>query len=83
MKKIVALVLILLGLFFCLATPSLKAQEPPPPPGGHGETGNQDPRGAPIDGGLGILLGLGAAYGGWRWYKGFKDKPDETIDHWP
>jgi len=78
MKKIVVPLLILFGLFFCLATPSLKAQEPPPPPGGHGESGNQDPRGAPIDGGLGILLGLGAAYGGWKWYKTRSERRDPT-----
>ena len=37
---------------------------PPPPPGGHGYGGDQGPVGAPIDGGLGILLAMGAAYGG-------------------
>lgn len=37
--------------------------EPPPPPSGHGQNGNA-PAGAPIDGGLGILLAMGAAYGG-------------------
>ncbi len=37
--------------------------EPPPPPSGHGQNGNA-PAGAPIDGGLGILLAMGATYGG-------------------
>lgn len=36
-------------------------QPPPPPGGGHGGGGNQ--QGAPIDGGIGILLALGAGYG--------------------
>jgi len=36
--------------------------EPPPPPNGHGQNGDA-PAGAPIDGGLGILLALGAVYG--------------------
>jgi hypothetical protein len=38
---------------------------PPPPPDGHGSSTNQDPGGgAPIGSGVGILLALGAAYGG-------------------
>lgn len=38
---------------------------PPPPPDNHGVTGNTDAGGgAPIDGGIGILLTLGVAYGG-------------------
>ncbi|MBE0648442.1 MAG: hypothetical protein IH596_11730 [Bacteroidales bacterium] len=58
---------------------TLFAQSPPPPPGGHGETGNQDPRGAPIDGGLGILLALGATYGGYKIYKNRKDKAEKEV----
>ena len=37
--------------------------DPPPMPGNHGQNG-APPVGAPIDGGLGILLALGATYGG-------------------
>jgi len=42
----------------------LLADPPAPPslPGGHGY-GDNVPAGAPIDGGLGILLGLGLCYG--------------------
>jgi hypothetical protein len=36
---------------------------PPPPPGGHGLNGNQ-PAGAPLDTGAGLLLAAGALYGG-------------------
>lgn len=43
--------------------------EPPPPPGGHGGTGNATPAAAPIDGGLGVLFLLGAAFGGKKLYK--------------
>jgi hypothetical protein len=44
------------------------AQAPPKPPvtggsGGHGGSGDA-PDGAPLDGGLSILLLMGAAYGG-------------------
>ena len=50
---------------------------PPPPGGGHGGGGNT--QGAPIDGGLSILLALGAAYGARKIYEARKekDKPDE------
>jgi len=46
---------------------SLADDPAPPPPGGHGENGNQVP--APIDGGVGALLLLGAIYGGMKIYK--------------
>ncbi|NQV03170.1 MAG: hypothetical protein HQ542_11015 [Bacteroidia bacterium] len=45
--------------------------QPPPPPANHGQNGNA-PAGAPIDGGLGILLALGAAYGGRKVWKAWK-----------
>ena len=46
--------------------------QPPPPPGGASggtnESGNSQGGSAPIGGGLFILLGLGAAYGGRKVY---------------
>jgi hypothetical protein len=70
---------IILSIVFLLAVfaiiPPAVAQEPPHPPStGHGQLGNQNPNGtsAPIDGGLGILIVLTAAYGSRRLYKGFK-----------
>ncbi|MFH1161578.1 MAG: hypothetical protein V1733_11645 [bacterium] len=48
-------------------------QDPPPLPGGHGQNGNP-PVGAPIDGGLGILLALGATYAGRKIYVARKKK---------
>ena len=50
---------------------------PPDPPSSHGATGNQPGGGAPIGGGLFILLGLGAAYGGKKWYDHRKMPLDE------
>jgi len=47
---------------------SLASLGDPPLPPDHGQNGNQ-PVGAPIDGGLGILLALGAAYGGRKIYR--------------
>ena len=60
---------ILLTLVFSVASVSMyqvmadpPTDNPPPPPGGgHGGGGNA--QGAPIDGGMGILITLGAAYG--------------------
>jgi hypothetical protein len=72
MKKIIIAALFIISLSF--TTSELSAQVPPPPPGGHGETGNQPAEGggAPIGGGLGILLALGAAYGGGKIYKNWQ-----------
>lgn len=50
------------------------AQAPPPPPPEHGSGGNQpDGGGAPLTGGIGILLALGAIYGGRKVYKAWKN----------
>ncbi len=63
MKKLLTTLLIL--TVTATFTPLL-AQDPPPPPGDHGLPGNQNTGNAPIGGGLFILLGLVAAYGGKR-----------------
>ncbi|MCK9453053.1 MAG: hypothetical protein M0Q90_15270 [Bacteroidales bacterium] len=77
MKKIIITALFLLSISF--TTSELSAQVPPPPPGGHGEGGNQPAGGGtPIGGGLGILLALGAAYGGKKLYTAFKQR--EELD---
>lgn len=55
-----------------LSTSILLAQgpPPPPPPGGHGSGGHEPPFGgtSPIEGGLGILIALGVAYGAGKTY---------------
>jgi hypothetical protein len=56
------------GIYTCSAFAEGPKDDPPPPPGGgHGGGGNQ--MGAPIDGGLSILLVLSACYGGRKLYK--------------
>ena len=58
-------------LSITLISLSLSAQTPPPPNGGDtpGQGGNTPVGGgAPIAGGIGILLALGAAYGGKKVY---------------
>jgi len=81
MKKIKKIIAIL-SLTICLIIPiSLLSQDvpPPPPSGGHGETGNQD-GGAPIGGGLFILLGMGIAYGGVKGYKFYQKKKKSLLE---
>ena len=68
--------------FVCFVTTSIFAQDPPPGPpenpsdGGNGPVGE----GAPIDGGLGILLALGGAYGGYKLYKYKKEQKKEAEE---
>ncbi|MEI6885802.1 MAG: hypothetical protein WCO02_15015 [Bacteroidota bacterium] len=50
----------------------------PPNPGGDPSGGGPGPVGAPIDGGLLILLAQGVAYGGWKFYKLKKKTASET-----
>jgi hypothetical protein len=54
---------------------------PPPPPGGGGAGpgGGGTPVGAPIDGGLGILIALGLGYGGMKLYNTRKEKAVEDV----
>ena len=74
MKKLIVQVVLVIGLSF--SSMALLAQgAPPPPPGGHGSSQNEPANeggGAPIGGGLGILMALGAAYGGRKIYKAWQ-----------
>lgn len=77
MKKLHKFLLIVLISLTVTSVDILAQDSPPPPPvGGHGSSGNQE-SGAPIGGGLFILLGLGAAYGGKKIYDLRKDKLEE------
>jgi hypothetical protein len=75
MKKVI--ISIVLTTVFTLFVQTGFTQPPPPPSGaGHGASGNQTGGNAPIGGGLFILLGLGAAYGGKKIYR----MNDENIE---
>ena len=74
MKKTIIILLVIIA---SVTTTNLLAQVPPPPPPGHGETGNQPGGNAPIGGGLFILIGLGAAYGGKKLYDLKKESLEE------
>lgn len=74
--------LAVLSVFICgmLISASLYADPPaPPPPGGHGSENNEAPAGAPIDGGLGILLALGAGFGAKKLYALRREKEEEVT----
>lgn len=73
MKKLLRIfsitaMMIVIPVLFSLADPP----EPPAPGGGGTPTG--PPVGAPIDGGLSILLALGAGYGARKLYSARKTK---------
>jgi len=67
-KLLLTLAFLFTSIFMIHAIADNPLDNPPPPPGGgHGGGGNG--QGAPIDGGLGILIALGAGYGGFKLYK--------------
>lgn len=63
LKRMLIMTFLTGGFFFNAVYGDPPSNPPPPPEGGHGSGSNQLPAGAPIDGGLGFLLVLGAAYG--------------------
>lgn len=80
MKKILFIILFVFSTtVFNLAF----ATTPPPPPGtpgmggGHGTGGNNGPTGAPVGGGLEVLIMLGAAYAGQKVYRSKQEKERE------
>ncbi|MEI6884874.1 MAG: hypothetical protein WCO02_10325 [Bacteroidota bacterium] len=73
--KVLGMVVLLL-----LSSASVILADPPPPPDPGGNPtggGGGTPVGAPIDGGLGILLAMGAIYGGRKLYIARKDKKEK------
>lgn len=70
----------LLLLCFMAVVQISVAQSPPPPPGDKGSSTNQNPMGAPIDGGLTIFLAFAAAYSGREWAKSRGNKRETAED---
>jgi len=76
MKKYIILFSLLFSLL--LWNTNANAQTAPPPPDAHAQTTDQAAGGgAPIGGGLFILLGLGIAYGGRKLYQMKIEKTEE------
>lgn len=69
MKKYNIYVLLVTVIFFLCTSVTAFADDPNPPtvPGDHGHAGDI-PLGAPLDGGLSVLLVLGAGYGARKLY---------------
>lgn len=67
MKKLILLVILLLGISFTTLCESPISQ-PQSSPQTH-EVGHENNSGAPIDGGVCILLMCGAVYGAYKLYK--------------
>lgn len=67
-------IIFIITLMFCFSIDNSIAQ-PPPAPGSHGNTEDAPPNsgGAPIAGGIGILVSLGVAYGARKWYLSNKE----------
>ena len=79
MKKLIKI----LFVASCLSLTSMVAlaDTPPPPPGGGGGVDPVGPPvGAPIDGGLGVLLTLGVSYGAVKIMKYRKEKEPKTAE---
>lgn len=75
-RKMKNIKLIIAGIFFLFLSIGVMAQ-PDPPAEGHGSGNDASGGGAPIGGGLLILLSLGAAYGGKKLYDLKKESLEE------
>ncbi|MBU2652115.1 MAG: hypothetical protein KKA81_14390 [Bacteroidetes bacterium] len=68
MKHLISTLIIALFLTIFVSGTAF-ATSPPPPPPGHGSSGNVPGGGAPIEGGIAILLSLGLGYAGMKVYR--------------
>ena len=78
MRKIIIKLSLSTILFFFVNI--LVAQGPPPPPGDPTSGGGPVGGAAPIGSGIGILLALGAAYGGKKIYQAWKNQEEQLED---
>jgi hypothetical protein len=75
MKKYIVTTALVGSLLFNVQNLMAQGGPPPPPSGGHAQPGNSsNGGGAPIGGGLGILLAMGAAYGGKKVFSLFQNQ---------
>ena len=72
--------LVLTGIFILFLSVETMAQsDPPDPPPEHGSDEDQLPAGAPLGGGLFVLLTAGLAYGGKKVYNLMKGNKAEPV----
>ncbi len=80
MIKMKAIKILVFSGLLSVSVSTLGQGAPPPPPPGGGSGGNQNQNGgggAPIGGGLGILLAMGAAYGGKKIYNVYNEEIED------
>ena len=79
MTTMIKLKVLGIAVLLLVSSASVVLADPPPPPGPGGSpvSGGGTPVGAPIDGGLGILLAMGSAYGARKFYKARKHKNEK------
>ena len=82
MRTIIRRGILLSAILLSLFITSVVLADPPSPPGPGGSSigGGGTPVGAPIDGGLSILLAMGAAYGGKKLYQARKEKHEDEKE---
>jgi len=78
MKKFIAILSI--TVFSLALSINVNAQGPPPPPGGAQSGDNPIGGNAPLGGGLFVLLGMGAAYGGRKLYQLRQEDEKEELN---
>ena len=78
MRKIIIKLSLSTILFFSVNI--IVAQGPPPPPGDPNSGGGPVGGSAPIGSGVGVLLTLGALYGGKKLYATWKNQETQTED---
>lgn len=74
----IVFVTLLIACLITFSTALLAQDPPPPPPANHGGSGNAE--GAPIGGGLFILLGMAGVYGGYKGYKLYRENKKATAE---
>jgi hypothetical protein len=77
MKRIKNIFRIAIVALFVSTVYTVSAQPPTPPSGGNNTGSNKLGGNAPIGGGLFVLLGLGAAYGGRKLYSLNRDELED------
>jgi hypothetical protein len=83
MRTIIRRGILLSAILLSLFITSVVLADPPGPPSPGGSPtggGGGTPVGAPIDGGLSILLAMGAAYGGKKLYQARKEKHEDEKE---
>jgi hypothetical protein len=73
MKRTNIAIILITAIVLCATAITSLAQAPPPPPSEKGTASNKAPGGgAPLDGGIYVVLALAAGFGAWKSHKALK-----------